>query len=171
MKYLTFVWSVGFAGFIYLPLMLVIWLTTGSAPAWWIAIIVIALLAFVIHLVVLLRQDYKWRSEDVMRTDETVLANVETVNKRRRDAENYILASGDEDAIKVLKEAQAHYFTYNSILLNGMKKGNDTLKIALLILSGVIDGKDIPAELDHDIDEAMKKMEAKLFPMDAKKQW
>ena len=78
--------------------------------------------------------------------------------------------AGDKDAIKVLKEAQTNFYTYNTILLNGMKRGNNTLKIALLILSGEIDGKAIPEDMDHDIDEAMEKMEAKLFPMNVKNQ-
>lgn len=165
MKYLTFIWSVCFAGLIYLPLMLVLWFVTGSFPPWWVATVVIVLLAFVIHLVVLLRQDYKWKSEDVMRSDETVLANVETINNRRQEAENYILESGDETAVKVLRQAQANYFCYNSILLDGMNRGNDTLKIALLILSGMVDAKAVPETTDHDINEAMQKIESMLLPM------
>lgn len=170
MKYLTFVWSVCLAGVLYLPLMLVIWFVTGSFPPWWVAFGVIALIAFGVHLVILVRQDSEWKSEDVLRPDEAVQANVEDMIKRRQEAENYILQSGDEEAVKILQQARGNFYCYNTILYKGMEKGNDTLKIALVILSGMFGDKD-PTEIrEGDLAEAMKSLESKLVPMNVKNQ-
>lgn len=164
MKYMTFVWSVCFAGILYLPLMLLIWLISGSLPPWWISIGLILLLAFGAQLVILLRQDYQWKNEDVLRPDEAVQTNVEDIKTRRQEAENYILQSGDEEAVQVLQKAQENFYCYNTILLDGSKRGNSTLKIGLAILSGMFGDTDPNDIKDGDIDEALKKMESVFVP-------
>ena len=60
--------------------------------------------------------------------------------RRRTDAENYILNSGDPEAIKMLMLARANPANYSQVLAGGMNKGNDTLKTALGVMTGVVAG-------------------------------
>jgi len=60
--------------------------------------------------------------------------------KRRKEAEDYILGSGDADAIKMLMLARANPANYSQVLSGGMNRGNDTLKTALGVMVGVAAG-------------------------------
>ena len=60
--------------------------------------------------------------------------------KRRKEAEDYIMNSGDKEAITALKLAQANPANYTQSLAKGMNGGNDTLKTALGVMTGVVAG-------------------------------
>ena len=60
--------------------------------------------------------------------------------KRQKEAEDYIMSSGDIEAIKMLMLARANPANYSQILAGGMNKGNDTLKMALGVMTGVAVG-------------------------------
>lgn len=60
--------------------------------------------------------------------------------RRRMEAENYILNSGDPEAIKMLMLARANPANYSQVLAGGMNRGNDTLKTALGVMTGVVAG-------------------------------
>jgi len=68
----------------------------------------------------------------------------EQVLKRRREAENYILNSGDPEAIKTLMLARANPANYTRIMAGGMDRGNDRgsdiIKTALGVTTGVVAG-------------------------------
>lgn len=71
--------------------------------------------------------------EEKKKADDEVL-------KRRKEAEDYILSSGDPEAIKMLMLARANPANYSQVLAGGMNKGNDTLKTALAVMTGVAVG-------------------------------
>lgn len=58
----------------------------------------------------------------------------------RQEAEDYIMSSGDPEAIKMLMLARANPANYSQILSGGMNKGNNTLKTALGVMTGVVAG-------------------------------
>lgn len=60
--------------------------------------------------------------------------------RRRKEAEDYILDSGDPEAIKMLMLARANPANYSQVLAGGMNRGNDTLKTALGVMTGVVVG-------------------------------
>ena len=60
--------------------------------------------------------------------------------RRRKEAEDYIMGSGDPEAIKMLMLARANPANYNQVLSGGMGKGNDTLKTAMGVMAGVAVG-------------------------------
>jgi len=60
--------------------------------------------------------------------------------RRRKEAEDYIMASGDQEAIKMLMLARANPANYSQVLAGGMGKGNDTLKTAMGVMAGVAVG-------------------------------
>lgn len=60
--------------------------------------------------------------------------------KRRKEAEDYIMNSGDQEAIKMLMLARANPANYNQVLAGGMNSGNSTLKTALGVMAGVAAG-------------------------------
>ena len=62
------------------------------------------------------------------------------VLRRRKEAEDYILGSGDPEAIKMLMLARANPANYSQVLAGGMNKGNDTLRTALGVMTGVVVG-------------------------------
>lgn len=62
------------------------------------------------------------------------------IQRRRKEAEDYILSSGDPNAIKMLMLARANPANYNQILSGGMNKGSETLKTALGVMAGVTAG-------------------------------
>lgn len=64
----------------------------------------------------------------------------EVMLKRRKEAEDYIMNSGDPEAIKMLMLARANPANYSQVLAGGMNKGNDTLKMALAVMTGVAAG-------------------------------
>ncbi|MEO5367531.1 MAG: hypothetical protein H7831_14495 [Magnetococcus sp. WYHC-3] len=57
--------------------------------------------------------------------------------RRRKEAEDYIMSSGDPDAIKMLMLARANPAHYNQVLTGGMNRGNSTLKTAMGVMAGV----------------------------------
>ncbi len=62
------------------------------------------------------------------------------IQKRRKEAEDYIMSSGDPHAIKMLMLARANPANYGQVLTSGMNKGNGTLKTALGVMTGVAAG-------------------------------
>lgn len=62
------------------------------------------------------------------------------VLRRRREAEDYIMNSGDPEAIKTLMLARANPANYSQVMAGGMTRGNDTLKTALGVMTGVVAG-------------------------------
>jgi large-conductance mechanosensitive channel len=61
--------------------------------------------------------------------------------KRRKEAEDYIMSSGDPEAIKMLMLARANPANYGQILAGGMNnRGSNTLKTALGVMTGVAAG-------------------------------
>lgn len=60
--------------------------------------------------------------------------------RRRKEAEDYIIQSGDQDAIKTLMLARANPANYSQVMSGGVNKGNDTLKTALGVMTGVVAG-------------------------------
>ena len=63
--------------------------------------------------------------------------------KRQEEAEDYIIRSGDVEAIKTLMLARSTSATpanYMQTLSAGMNKGNDTLKVALGVMTGAVAG-------------------------------
>lgn len=63
-----------------------------------------------------------------------------TALRRRKEAEEMILSSGDPDAIKLLMLARENPRNYSQILAGGQKRGNSTLKTALGVMTGVVAG-------------------------------
>lgn len=62
------------------------------------------------------------------------------IQRRRKEAEDYILNSGDPEAIKTLMLARANPANYSQVMAGGMNRGNDTLKTALGVMAGVAAG-------------------------------
>ncbi|MBI5917948.1 MAG: hypothetical protein HY849_01055 [Nitrosomonadales bacterium] len=62
------------------------------------------------------------------------------VLRRRKEAEDYIMNSGDPEAIKTLMLARANPANYSQVMSGGMNRGNDTLKTALGVMAGVAAG-------------------------------
>ncbi|MDD2719940.1 MAG: hypothetical protein PHH47_01360 [Gallionella sp.] len=60
--------------------------------------------------------------------------------RRRQEAEDYIMNSGDTEAIKTLMLARANPANYSQVMAGGMNRGNDTLKTALGVMTGVVAG-------------------------------
>ena len=60
--------------------------------------------------------------------------------RRRKEAEDYIMNSGDKEAIKMLMLARANPANYGQVLSGGMNTGNNTLKTAMGVMAGVAVG-------------------------------
>ena len=87
--------------------------------------------------------------------------------RRRREAEDYIMNSGDPEAIKMLMLARANPANYSQVLAGGMNKGNDTLKTALGVMTGVAAGNLIANAITASaISSAMEDMQANLNAAD-----
>lgn len=83
--------------------------------------------------------------------------------KRREEAENYILNSGDKEAIKMLMLARANPANYSQVLSGGMNKGNDTLKTALGVMTGVVAGNLVANAITASaIESALHDMQAQV---------
>lgn len=83
--------------------------------------------------------------------------------KRRKEAEDYIMNSGDKEAITALKLAQANPANYTQSLAKSMNSGNDTLKTALGVMTGVVAGNMISnAITTAAISNALEDMQADL---------
>lgn len=92
----------------------------------------------------------------------------EEILKRQKEAEDYILSSGDTDAIKMLMLARANPSNYAQVLQGGMNKGNDTLKTALGVMAGVAVGNlAANAITAAAISSALEGMEEDLASIDA----
>lgn len=87
----------------------------------------------------------------------------EDMIKRRKDAEDFIMKSGDEEAIKTLMLAQANPANYAQTLSGGMNKGNDIIKTALGVMTGVAAGNLISTAITASaISTALEDMESDL---------
>lgn len=91
----------------------------------------------------------------------------EEILKRRKEAEDYIMSSGDQEAIKMLMLARANPANYGQVLAGGMNKGNDTLKMALGVMTGVVAGNLISTAITASaIESALEDMQAELGNID-----
>ena len=98
--------------------------------------------------------------------EEKKKANDEIL-KRRKEAEDYIMNSGDPEAIKMLMLARANPANYGQVLAGGMNKGNDTLKTALAVMTGVAAGNLISTAITASaISSALEDMQADLSNID-----
>ncbi len=98
--------------------------------------------------------------------EEKKKANDEIL-KRRKEAEDYIMSSGDPEAIKMLMLARANPANYSQVLSGGMNKGNDTLKTALGVMTGVVAGNLIANAITASaISSALEDMQAELNDID-----
>ena len=98
--------------------------------------------------------------------EEKKKANDEIL-KRRKEAEDYIMNSGDPEAIKMLMLARANPANYSQVLAGGMNKGNDTLKTALAVMAGVAAGNLISTAITATaISSALEDMQAELSNID-----
>lgn len=89
------------------------------------------------------------------------------VLRRRKEAEDYIMSSGDQEAIKMLMLARANPANYSQVLSGGMNKGNDTLKTALGVMTGVVAGNLLAnAVTVSAISSALEGMEAQINNVD-----
>lgn len=61
--------------------------------------------------------------------------------KRRKEAEDYIMNSGDPEAIKMLMLARANPATQGQLLYSGATGGNSTLNTAIAVAAGVAVGE------------------------------
>ena len=83
--------------------------------------------------------------------------------RRRKEAEDYIMGSGDPEAIKMLMLARANPANYSQVLAGGMNKGNDTLKTALGVMTGVVVGNLVANAITASaVSSALENMQAEL---------
>lgn len=105
-------------------------------------------------------------SKEKEEKEEKKKANDEIL-KRRKEAEDYIMSSGDPEAIKMLMLARANPANYSQVLSGGMNKGNDTLKTALGVMTGVIAGNLIANAITASaVSSALDDMQAELNDVD-----
>lgn len=64
----------------------------------------------------------------------------EEAKRRQKEAEDYILNSGDQEAIKQLMLARANPANYGQVMAGSSSRGNDTLKTAAGVMAGVAAG-------------------------------
>jgi len=84
----------------------------------------------------------------------------EALVKRQQDAEEFIMKSGDQEAIKMLMLARANPSNYSNVLEGGMNKGNDTLRTALGVMTGVVAGNMISTAITANaISQVLAEME------------
>lgn len=87
--------------------------------------------------------------------------------RRRKEAEDYIMSSGDPEAIKMLMLARANPANYRQILTGGMNKGSETLKTALGVMAGVAAGNLIANAVSAAaISNALESMNSNLASID-----
>lgn len=60
--------------------------------------------------------------------------------RRQKEAEDFILASGDQEAIKQMMLARANPATYGQVLASSVSGGNSTLNTAVGVMAGVAAG-------------------------------
>lgn len=89
------------------------------------------------------------------------------VQRRRKEAEDFIMSSGDPHAITMLMLARANPANYGQVLTGGMNKGNDTLKTALGVMTGVAAGNLVANAITASaISSALENMETNLASVD-----
>jgi hypothetical protein len=89
---------------------------------------------------------------------------LEEAKRRQKEAEDYILASGDPHAIKMLMLARANPAHYSQVLAGGVGKGNGTLKMAMGVMAGVAVGNLVAnAATAAVLSEALAKFPAGAF--------
>lgn len=87
--------------------------------------------------------------------------------KRRKEAEDYIMNSGDPEAIKALMLARANPANYAQSLSSGTNKGNETLKTTLGVMTGVVAGNMISNAITAAaIQSALEDLQAELNSLD-----
>lgn len=91
--------------------------------------------------------------------------------KRSREAENYILNSGDPEAIKTLMLARANPSNYTRIMADRMDRGNDKgsdiIKTALGVTTGVVAGNLIANAITSSaISSSLDDMDSELGAVD-----
>lgn len=87
--------------------------------------------------------------------------------KRIKEGEDYIMRSGDPQAIKMLMLARANPNNYSKILSGGMNKGSGTLKTALGVMTGVVAGNLIATAITASaIQSALESMQADISSLD-----
>ncbi|WP_035383895.1 hypothetical protein [Ferriphaselus sp. R-1] len=89
------------------------------------------------------------------------------VQRRRKEAEDYILNSGDSEAIKTLMLARANPANYSQVMAGGINRGNDTLKTALGVMAGVAAGNLVANAITaSSISSALDDMQSELNTAD-----
>ncbi len=79
---------------------------------------------------------------------------VDEAARRQKEAEDYILKSGDQEAIKMMMLARANPSNYTQVMAAGAGKGNSTLKVDLSEISEGISSSVIEtASSDFDLSE------------------
>ena len=87
--------------------------------------------------------------------------------KRREQAEDHIMLSGDEEAVETLRRARANPAEYTRILRDGMNAGNDTLRVALGVMAGIIAGNIVTGAAGVEaIQNALDEMHAQSGSLD-----
>lgn len=88
--------------------------------------------------------------------------------RRMKEAEDYIMKSGDEEAIKALMLARANPNNYAQHMQDGMNKGNRTVKTALGVMAGVAAGNLISTAITASaISSALEEAQAGLTDTDS----
>jgi hypothetical protein len=84
--------------------------------------------------------------------------------RRQKEAEDYIWASGDPQAIKMLMLARANPSHYGQLMAGGVEKGNSTLKTAMGVMAGVAVGNLVAnAATAAVLSEALAKVPTEVF--------
>lgn len=105
-------------------------------------------------------------SKEKEEREEARKANNEAL-RRRQEAEDYIMKSGDQEAIKTLMLARANPSNYTQVMSGGMHKGNDTLKTAIGVMTGVVAGNLIAnAITTAQVQNALEDMQAEFKDLD-----
>ena len=124
----------------------------GEGMAWfWIIVVVLAIIG----------------ASNTNKEKAAAAKKVEDANRenqrRREEAENYILNSGDKEAIKMLMLARANPANYTQVLSGGMNKGNSTVQTALGVMTGVVAGNLVANAITASaIESALHDMQAKI---------
>lgn len=79
-------------------------------------------------------------SEEAKKKAKMATAAENAAQRQRQAAEDYIWNSGDKEAIKMLKLAQANPANYSNMMSGHVARGNDTLNTAMGVMAGVAVG-------------------------------
>ena len=140
-----------------------LWVEYKVAFPLWQAVGITIFFALIVYF---LRRQEEHKQEDI---ELELGSKVVEAENLRFEAENFILNSGDEEAINILKRAQANRHSYIRILSEGKNKGNETIAVALGILTSIFKNT-INASIDgNNIPKAVDKMASDLFEIPFKK--